>query len=132
MLIREQYLAEVVKNPAGLTNNEWELPYPHGSYVMDGAFTQAAIDAGCCNFSELQEPRVRRARRRGATRDSTRPALVELYKQMDTMVVKDQALWVPMIYPKYPKIHSAQLKGYSVPATPSASVNYLADYWIEA
>ena len=37
-------------NPPGITNNEWELPYPHGSYVMDGAFTQAAIDAGCCNF----------------------------------------------------------------------------------
>ena len=35
---------------------QWELPYPHGSYVVDSAFTQASIDAGCCNFAQYTDP----------------------------------------------------------------------------
>ena len=69
ILIREQWLAEIVKNPPGITNNEWELPYPHGSYVMDGAFTQAAIDGRLLQLLELREPRLRRARGAGPRLD---------------------------------------------------------------
>jgi peptide/nickel transport system substrate-binding protein/oligopeptide transport system substrate-binding protein len=129
--VREQWLAEIVKNPPGITENQWELPYPHGSYLMDSAFTQAAIDAGCCNFSNYVsdefEGLVKQAHR------STDPdEVVELYKRMDTIAVKDEALWVPMFYPAYSTLVSARVRGYTIPTSPGPGGKLFAQYWLEA
>jgi ABC-type transport system substrate-binding protein len=130
LMIREQWLAEIVKNPAGITNNEWELPYPHGSYLMDSAFTEAAIDAGCCNFSNYRDPAFDELVAQ-AHRTTDEGELVDLYKQMDTIAVQDQALWVPMAYPKVAYLASGRLRGYKVPSSPAALVKFFDRYWIE-
>jgi ABC-type transport system substrate-binding protein len=124
-------LTIIVTNPEGLTENEWELPYPHGSYVMDGAFTTAALDAGCCNFSNFRsedfDSLAAQAHR------STDPAEVaELYKQMDRIAIQEQALWVPVAYPGFASLVSSRLKGYTVPKLGNPLVKYFRNYWIEA
>jgi len=128
--VREKWLAEVVKNPAAITQNQWDLPYPHGSYVMDSAFTKAALDAGCCNFSNYTsddfEQLVKDAH---STTDDTER--VNLYKRMDEIAVKEQALWVPLYYPKRAFFVSSRLKGYSVPPSPNAQTKLFSEYWIE-
>lgn len=127
VLIREQWLAEVVKNPPGLTNNQWDLPYPHGSYIMDSAFTEAAISAGCCNFSNFRSPAFDElVREANTTSDLARQ--ITLYKEMDKIVVRDQALWVPMTYPKWASLVSKRVQGYSVPGTPSPGAVFFAEY----
>ena len=130
ILIREQWLAEIVKNPPGITNNEWELPYPHGSYVMDGAFTQAAIDAGCCNFSNYVNPDFDAlvAQAHASTDPNEQ---VELYKQMDKIAIQDEALWVPLIYPKIAFLVSERAQGFSITAAPTASTHFFDRYWLQ-
>jgi len=131
VLIREQWLAEVVKNPAGLTNNQWDLPYPHGSYVMDGAFTEAAIEAGCCNFSNFRSGEFDQLAKDGhLTSDLAKQ--VELYKQMDKIAIQDEALWVPMTYPKQASLVSERVQGYSIPGTPSPGTAFFATYSVSA
>jgi peptide/nickel transport system substrate-binding protein len=128
--IREDWLATVVTNPAGITNNEWELPYPHGSYVMDGAFTQAALDAGCCNFSNYVDPHFDElAAQAHATTDQAEQ--VALYKEMDKIAIKDEALWVPLIYPKIAFLVSNRAQGFSITAAPTASTHFFDRYWIQ-
>jgi ABC-type transport system substrate-binding protein len=109
---------------------QWELPYPHGSYVVDSAFTQAAIDSGCCNFAEWSSPAFEELVVEGhETFDE--PGLIDVYQQADTIVTQDEALWIPIIYPSYPVLKSARVQGYEVPGTPAADTLFLAQYWIE-
>ncbi len=130
ILIREQWLAEIVKNPPGITNNEWELPYPHGSYVMDGAFTQAALDAGCCNFSNYKSQEFDDlAAQAHSTTDQAEQ--VSLYKEMDKIAIQDEALWVPLIYPKIAFLVSTRAQGFSITAAPTASTHFFDRYWIQ-
>jgi ABC-type transport system substrate-binding protein len=130
ILVRDQWLAVVVKNPAGITNNEWELPYPHGSYVMDGGFTKAALKSQCCNFSDYISPRFEKlVKQAHITSDPDK--LVELYKEMDRIVIKDQALWVPMIYPKIAFLVSSRVEGFTVPSSPTASTHFFDQYRIK-
>jgi ABC-type transport system substrate-binding protein len=127
---REAWLAEIVKNPPGITENQWELPYPHGSYVIDSAFTQAAIDAGCCNFSNYVSEDFEELVR-AAHRATDVDEVAELYRQMDAVVVRDEALWVPLFYPTYSAFVSSRLGGYSVPGSPGPNAKLFAQYWIE-
>jgi ABC-type transport system substrate-binding protein len=129
-MVLEAFNAMVVSNPAGLIDNEWPLPYPHGSYVMDGGFTSAAISAGCCNFSNYTDTNFDQLALQ-AHRTSDTQQIISLYKQMDRIVVKDQALWVPMIYPKRADFVSKRLRGFWVPSTPSADTRFFAKYWLE-
>jgi oligopeptide transport system substrate-binding protein len=85
-------------SPAGIMLWAWELYYPSGSYIVDSAFTTSAEKAGCCNYpwysSQSFDQLTIEAHR------STNPAeVVALYKQMDKIVVSEEALWVPLIYP---------------------------------
>jgi peptide/nickel transport system substrate-binding protein/oligopeptide transport system substrate-binding protein len=113
-----------------LVIGQWELPYPHGSYVVDSAFTQASIDSGCCNFAQYADPAFEDlVTQAHATFDEAE--LVALYQQMDTMVTKDLALWIPITYPEFPVLKSSRLQGYEVPGTPAADTLYLARYWID-
>jgi ABC-type transport system substrate-binding protein len=119
---------EVFRFGPNLVLSKWELPYPHGSYIMESAFTKASVGV-CCNFtgwtSQQFEDMVARARRATGQREQER-----LYKQMDSMVIRDQALWIPLIYPGYATLKSSKLQGFRVPATPSADMLFFKDYWL--
>src|SRR5205823_7603068 len=93
----QAYNAQVVKNLPQIMENTWELPYPHGSYVMDGGFTKAALTGGCCNFSSWVSPGFERLAH-AAHVSSSLARIVQLYKQMDRIVVRAEALWVPAFY----------------------------------
>ncbi len=128
--IRDKWLAEVVKNPPGITENQWNLPYPHGSYIIDGAFTKAALDAGCCNFSSFISAEFDELAQQ-AHRETDTAKVVDLYKQMDRIVVKDEALWVPLFYSQKALLVSARLRGYTIPVTPETNTKFFAKYWLE-
>lgn len=127
-LLLEQWLAEIVKNPPGITNNQWQLPYPHGSYVMDGAFTKASIDAGCCNFSNYKSDYFDELVA-AAHATSSFEEQVALYKEMDKIAVQDEILWIPMIYPEHATVLSSRVRGYYIPSDPGT--NYFNEYWLE-
>ena len=111
--------------------NTWELPYPHGSYVMDGGFTEAALKGGCCNFSNWVSSDFEKLAK--TAHESQDPAqVVQLYKEMDRIVVRDEALWVPMFYPKFATLISTRSHGYWVPSTPQEQARFFADYWLSA
>jgi len=123
--------AEVVKNPAGITDNEWPLPYPHGSYVMDGGFTKAALSEGCCNFSDWVSPSFDTLAAE-AHRVFDPDQLVTMYKEMDRIVTREQALWVPMDYPADAFLVSEKVRNYTtLPNTPDPGTHFFADYWLE-
>jgi ABC-type transport system substrate-binding protein len=126
-LERDAYSAAVSEYPAALTFNGWELPYPHGSYVMDSAYTTAAKKTTCCNFAYWSDPEFDKmvAEAHAATEQAE---VAELYKTMDRMTVHDEVLFVPLYYPKHAEFVSSRLKGYAVPKTPIAEVKFFADY----
>ena len=127
----EVWLEKVLKNPPGMVVSRWELPYPHGSYVVDGAWDSAAIEAGCCNFSNLRSDDVDKlAAEARQTPDQARQ--VELYKQIDRMTVGEMALWIPLYYPKFAAIHSERLDGFTVPSTPTGDTKFFTQYSVEA
>jgi peptide/nickel transport system substrate-binding protein len=128
---RDAYLAEIAKMPSGIVTDQWPLGYPHGSSIMDAAFTTAAVEAGCCNYSNWTskdfDALVAEAH---VTTDPDE--LVRLYKEMDAMVIGDETLWVPMIYPHRAEIVSTRLKGFEIPPWPTPEQKFFADYWVEA
>jgi ABC-type transport system substrate-binding protein len=76
----------------------WELGYPSGSYIVDSAFTSGAIKAGCCNYAYWSSPSFDTLT--VEAHRSTNPAqIVALYKEMDRVVVQQEVLWVPLVYP---------------------------------
>ena len=85
-------------SPAGMLLWAWELYYPSGSYIVDSAFTTSAEKAGCCNYSwyasdSLDQLTV-------SAHHATDPAdVVSIYKQIDKVVVQEEVLWVPLVYP---------------------------------
>lgn len=98
-------------SPAGIMLWAWELYYPSGSYIVDSAFTTSAQKAGCCNYpwysSQSFDQLTVDAHR------STNPAeVVALYKQMDKIIVSDEALWVPLIYPIRLDFVSARVRNF--------------------
>ena len=99
-------------NPPPMVTYLWDLPYPHGSYFFDGAFTEAAIKANCCNLSMWSDPtfeeEIKQAR---AAQDETE--IVDLYKQMDKTVVLDEVAAVPMILDVRVDFASKRVQGYS-------------------
>ena len=98
-------------SPAGILLWAWELAYPSGSYIVDSAFTSAAMKEGCCNYAWYSSPSFDQltvdAHR--ATNDSQIDAL---YREMDKIVVQDEALWVPLVYPTRLDFVSARVRDF--------------------
>jgi ABC-type transport system substrate-binding protein len=130
ILPQEVWLERVFAYGPEMVLSQWELPYPHGSYVMDSAFTTTAIEAGCCNFSQWSDSRFDTLAEE-ARETSDEAQLVELYKEMDAYAVGEQALWIPVLYPGYAGLKSTRLQGYEVPGTPAGDVLFFANYWIQ-
>lgn len=129
-LPQTQFSPEVLKFGPVIVVNQWELAYPHGSYIIDSTFTQSSIDAGCCNFSEFSEESFEALAREGRLAQDV-DEQIELYKEMDAIVVRDQALWNPLIYQGYTTLVSSELENYSVPPI-EGDVLKFPDYWLNA
>ena len=115
LMPRDPFFALSVESPSGVLEFGWELIYPHGSFIMDSAFTQAALDAGCCNYSAYVNPSFDELT--VAAAQAVDPdEVVELYKEMDRIVVQDDVVWVPTHYPKLVHLVSKRLRGYQISA----------------
>ena len=51
--------------------------------------------------------------------------------QAHKIAIKDQALWVPLIYPKVAFLVSNRAQGFSITAAPTASTHFFDRYWIQ-
>ena len=98
-------------SPAGIIEFAWELAYPSGSYTSVSAFTQAAIKAGCCNYATFSSPRFD-ALAQAAHRATTADKVDSLYKQMDSIVTREEAVWVPIVYPSRADFISSRVRGF--------------------
>ena len=98
-------------SPAGILLWAWELYYPSGSYIVDSAFTTSAEKAGCCNYSWYATPSLDQLTVE-AHRTTSASEVVALYKEMDKIVVRDEALWVPLVYPIRLDFVSARVRDY--------------------
>ena len=95
----DAWLQTALEDPPAMVVSRWALPCPHGSYVIDSAFLAATLD-GCCNFSRYTSPEVESlAAEARTTVDPLRQ--VELYRQLDRMLIGDELLWVPLYYPRF-------------------------------
>jgi ABC-type transport system substrate-binding protein len=116
-------------NPPPMVTYLWDLPYPHGSYFFDGAFTEAAIKAQCCNLSMWSDPAFEeQIQQAHASQDPDE--IVDLYKQMDETVVLDQVAAVPMILDVRVDFASERVRGLFTPAT-LTTASFFKDYWLE-
>jgi ABC-type transport system substrate-binding protein len=129
LLDRDAWGSELVKYNPELAESNWELGFPHGSYIVDGAFTQAALKAGCCNYAQWVDPKIE-ALAQQAHQTANPKQVVSLYKQIDRIVVSDDVLWVPMFYRKRTELVSSRVKGFKIPSTPVANVKYFSKYWL--
>jgi oligopeptide transport system substrate-binding protein len=84
-------------SPAGIVLWAYELLYPHGSYIIDSAFTTAAKKS-CCNYAWYSSPTLDKLALQGH-RATTPAAVASVYKQIQKIIVKDEAAWVPLVYP---------------------------------
>ena len=98
-------------SPAGILLWAWELYYPSGSYIVDSAFTTSAEKAGCCNYSWYATPSLDQLTVE-AHRTTSASEVVALYKEMDKIVVRDEVLWVPLVYPIRLDFVSARVRDY--------------------
>jgi ABC-type transport system substrate-binding protein len=100
--------------PAGLVFFNWGLSYPHGSFIIDAAFTAASIKAGCCNYADWTyagfDKLATEAHRTPSTAQS-----IALYKKMDRIITQQQVVWVNLIYGARPDLVSTRVKGFEPP-----------------
>jgi ABC-type transport system substrate-binding protein len=125
------YASAVDQNPPlpAMVMNSWSLPYPHGSYLFDGGFTQAALDAKCCNHSDFVNPSFERLL--ASAHSATDPKQINTdYRKADRTVVRDLALWVPIIYPKLASFISKRVGGFGIAPGPIINVKFLQRYWL--
>lgn len=108
---------------------DWGLPYPHASYLFDAAFTTSSLEGGCCNYPRFSDPEIDRL----ATEAHNVPEeeSVGIYKQLETLVVRDRILWVPLTYPKVNQLLSERVRGYEIPKF-SGKVKFFHLYWLES
>jgi ABC-type transport system substrate-binding protein len=119
---------EKVKN-GGMIIERWELPYPHGSYVIDAGFTSGAIEGGCCNWSHVSDGEIDRLAAEGHT--ATDPAEIgEIYKELDRRLTSEMVLWVPIFYPQIAQLKSERVRGFDVPAAPTGQTKFFDRYWL--
>jgi ABC-type transport system substrate-binding protein len=95
----DAFVTFTANSPAGIILWAYELAYPHGSYIIDSAFTTAAEKSGCCDYAWYATPTLDNLAIQGHR--ATNPAqIASVYKQIDAIIVKQDAAWVPLVYPQ--------------------------------
>jgi ABC-type transport system substrate-binding protein len=96
--------------PAGMLLWAYELLYPHGSYIVDTSFTTAGISGGT-NYASVKSQTLDKLAMDGHR--ATEPAqIASIYREIGKIVVRDQALWVPLIYPQRLDFVSARVRDF--------------------
>jgi ABC-type oligopeptide transport system substrate-binding subunit len=95
----------------------WEDAYGHGSYIADSAFTSGAIDAGCCNYPKYSSPKIDALTKQGHSPDQATSD--EAYKELARVIVRDEVLWVPLLYPRRADLVNDKLQGFKVVVFPT-------------
>ena len=98
-------------SPPGILIWAWELGYPSGSYIVDSAFTTTAQKEGCCNYPWYSSHNVDQLAV-DAHRSTNPGDIVGIYKQIDKIIVQEQVLWVPLIYPTRLDLVSARVRDF--------------------
>jgi peptide/nickel transport system substrate-binding protein len=98
-------------SPAGMLIWAWELAYPSGSYIVDSAFTTAAMKAGCCNYSWYATPSLDHLTVE-AHRSTSASHIDALYREMDRVIVQQEAVWIPLVYPTRLDFVSARVRDF--------------------
>lgn len=107
---------------------DWGVAGGSPSTVFDSAFTSAALKEGCCNYPRFSEPSLD-ALIAKAHKVSFAES-VEVYKQAETVVVRDLALWVPLVYLGDTQIVSSRIRGYRIANYIGGTRKIFQDYWI--
>lgn len=98
-------------SPPGILIWAWELGYPSGSYIVDSAFTTGAMKAGCCNYPWYSSQNIDQLAVE-AHRSTNTSDIDGIYRQIDKVIVQDQVLWVPLIYPIRLDFVSARVRDF--------------------
>jgi ABC-type transport system substrate-binding protein len=96
--------------PAGMMIWAYELLYPHGAYIVDTSFTTAGISGGT-NFSYVKSATLDKLAVDGH-RATTPAEIASIYRQIGKIVVRDEVLWVPLIYPQRLDFVSARVRDF--------------------
>ena len=90
----------------------YELLYPHGSYIVDTSFTTAGI-AGGTNYSYVHvSRRSTSSRSTGIARLPPSEIASPSTGEIGRIVVRDDVLWVPLIYPVRLDFVSARVRDF--------------------
>ena len=117
------WLGETMK-PGAIVPNGWPMDVPHGSFVVSAALTEATkeaavADGACCNFSRWASAEVDRLNEEGiaATDEATE---VSAYQEIMRITMGEEALWVPLIWPKRVYYHAPGVQGMVVSTNTAA------------
>jgi ABC-type transport system substrate-binding protein len=121
-------------DPGAIVPNGWSMDVPHGSFVVDSAFTtateKAADESGaCCNFSRWASAEVDELNRVGvATTDKQEE--IDAYKEIMRIVIGEQRLWIPVVWPKRSFYRGEKVGGLTV--NPNTAAMLLSRLWVSA
>jgi ABC-type transport system substrate-binding protein len=101
--------------PAGMMIWAYELLYPHGSYIVDTSFTTAGISGGT-NYPYVKSPTLDKLAIQGH-RATTQSEIASIYRQVGRIVVRDDVLWVPLVYPQRLDFVSARVRDFRASAS---------------
>lgn len=101
--------------PAGMLLWAYELLYPHGSYIVDTSFTTAGI-SGATNYPYVKSPTLDKLATDGH-RATTKSEIASIYRKIGRIVVREDALWVPLVYPHRPDFVSARVRDFRASAS---------------
>jgi ABC-type transport system substrate-binding protein len=96
--------------PAGMMVWAYELLYPHGSYIVDTSFTTAGISGGT-NYPYVKSPTLDKLAVAGH-RATSPSQIASIYRQIGRIVVRDDVLWVPLVYPQRLDFVSARVRDF--------------------
>lgn len=126
--VYDQFVTETNPGPPAMMIYAWEDAYGHGSFIADAAFTSGAIANACCNYSRITSPELDKMVAGGHNGD------LELsdkaYKDVARFIVKEQAAWVPLLYPVRCELANGRVKGYQTAVYPSGQSKRFERYWI--
>jgi ABC-type transport system substrate-binding protein len=106
----DAFVSEATTLPAGMLLWAYELLYPHGSYIVDTSFTTAGISSGS-NYPHVKSQTLDKLAMQGHR--ATDPAhIASIYREIGKIVVRDQVLWVPLIYPQRLDFVSARVRDF--------------------
>ncbi len=101
--------------PAGMLLWAYELLYPHGSYIVDTSFTTAGISGGT-NYAYVKSPTLDKLATQGH-RATTPSEIASIYRKIARIVVREDALWVPLVYPQRLDFVSARVRDFQASAS---------------